>query len=169
MTEDDKKLKSRVDTMEEAVQILKKLALRYDERMDDFQGALNNLTMKIEALADSHIRTEETLESLTAKVEAVVDAQIRVEEMLTRKIESLAASHQLLTAKVEALADAQIRMGEVLAGAQLRTEESLTRLADSHKRMAEGQARLAEAQAHTEGRLDALIDIVREGRGGGAA
>ena len=51
-------------------------------------------------------------------------------------------------AKIGALADAQIRMGE----AQVKTEEALTRL--------------AEAQAHTDQRLDALIDIVRELRNG---
>ena len=113
MSEDYNKLDRRVKTTEEAVQLLTYMARRADERMDDFDASLSNLTVKVEALADAQIRIEETL-----------------------------------SAKIEALADAQIR-----------TQESLARLADA-------QANLAEAQAHTDKRLDALIDIVREGRNG---
>lgn len=93
MSENYNKIKSRVKTVEEAMQVLTTLALRADERMDKadermdgFDASLNNLTVKVEALAD----------------------------------------------------------------AQIRTEEALTRL--------------AEAQVHTDQRMDALIDIVREGR-----
>jgi chromosome segregation ATPase len=93
MSENYNKIKSRVKTVEEAMQVLTTLALRADERMDKadqrmdgFEAALTNLTVKLESLADAQIRTEESL------------------------------------------------------------------------------MRLAEAQAHTDQRLDALIDIVREDR-----
>jgi DNA repair ATPase RecN len=46
-----------------------------------------------------------------------------------------------------------------LADAQIRTEEAITRLSDK-------MAELVAQQAHTDQRLDALIDIVREGRAG---
>lgn len=46
-----------------------------------------------------------------------------------------------------------------LVDAQIRTEDKLARLA-------EAQARMADTQAHTDRRLDALIDIVREDREG---
>lgn len=116
MTEDYKKLKTRVDTMEEAVQILKKLALRADERMDNFDNALNNLTVKIEALTDAQIRNEEksaagmealraAQESLAAKVEALADAQIRSEERLTQKFETLADSQAQTDRRLDALID----------------------------------------------------------------
>jgi hypothetical protein len=95
MSEDYNKLDRRVKTVEEAVQLLTQMALRADgrmdgadKRMDGFEAALTNLTVKLEALADAQIRTEESL------------------------------------------------------------------------------AHLAEAQAHTDQRLDALIDIVRESRNG---
>ncbi len=149
MTEDyNNERKSRVDRMEQALQILKALALRADERMDDFDSSLNNLTVKIEALTDAQIRHEEksaaemgalreAQRSLAAKVEALVDAQIRSverlvqsEERVTWKFEAMAEAHQSLTVKVEAL---------------------------------------AEGQAETDRRLRELIEIVREGRGGGAA
>ncbi|MDT4896917.1 MAG: hypothetical protein QOH25_1994 [Acidobacteriota bacterium] len=106
MSEDYTKIKRRVKTVEEAIQLLTHMARRADERMDEaderidgFEAALTNLTVKLEALADAQIRTE-----------------------------------------------------ELVARAQVRTEESM--------------ARLAEAQAHTDQRLDALINIVREGRNG---
>lgn len=131
MSGDYNKIKLRVKTVEEAVQLLTQMALRADERMDgidermsEFDASLNNLTVKVEALVDAQIRIEETL---SAKVEALVAAQIRTEETLSSKI-------------------------EILAAAQIRTEESLRRL--------------TETQAHTDKRLDALIDIVREDREG---
>ena len=47
----------------------------------------------------------------------------------------------------------------IIIDAQMRNEE---RFARNEKRF----ARLAESQAHTDRRLDALIDIVRNGRNG---
>ena len=88
MSEDYRKIKLRVKSVEEAIQMLTHMALRADERMDGFDSAFTNFTVKLEALADAQIRTEESL------------------------------------------------------------------------------VRLAEAQAHTDRRLDALIDIVREDREG---
>jgi len=61
-------------------------------------------------------------------------------------IQELGAASANADARIAALADAQIR-----------TEEAL-------KRLSEAQARLIEAQAHTDQKLDALIDIVREMR-----
>lgn len=156
MSEDYNKIKLRVKSVEEAVELLTQMALRADERMDESDASLNNLTVKIEALVDAQIRIEETLsakigilsakiEILSAKIEILADAQIRIEEILSAKVEALAAAQrrtdETLSAKIE-----------VLASAQIRTEESLTRL--------------AEAQAQTDKRLDALIDIVREDREG---
>ena len=48
---------------------------------------------------------------------------------------------------------------DALINAHIQTEEALTKLAQS-------QVQLAEAQRHTDQRLDALIDIIREGRNG---
>ena len=58
----------------------------------------------------------------------------------------------------EAQANTETKMA-ALTDAQIRTDEALSRLAES-------QAKLAESQAHSDQRLDALIDIVREGRNG---
>ncbi len=141
MSRDYDKIKLRVKTVEEAVQLLTQMALRADERIDsvddrmgDFDASLNNLTVKVEALVDAQIRIEETL---SAKVEALAAAQIHTEESLAR-----------------------------LADSHTRLEEAHTRLEDAHTRLAEAQGNLTETQAHTGKRLDALIDIIREDRKG---
>jgi DNA repair exonuclease SbcCD ATPase subunit len=48
------------------------------------------------------------------------------------------------------------------------TDTRLDTLETNMATLAEAQANLAEAQAHTDERLSALIDIVREGRNGKA-
>lgn len=101
MSEDYRKIESRVKNVEDAIRLLTELTLRADERMDSFDATLNNLATKVEALTD----------------------------------------------------------------AQIRTEEALTRVAEAQVRLAEAHTRLAESQAHTDERLDALIDIVRKRNG----
>ena len=47
----------------------------------------------------------------------------------------------------------------IMIDAQIKNEERFAKLAQA-------QTELAESQAHTDRRLDALIDIVKEGRNG---
>ena len=49
----------------------------------------------------------------------------------------------------------------IMIDAQIKNEERFAKLAQA-------QTELAESQAHTDRRLDALIDIVKEGRNGKA-
>lgn len=49
---------------------------------------------------------------------------------------------------------------------QMQNEERFGRNEERFERNEERFAKLAEAQAHTDRRLDALIEIVREGRNG---
>jgi chromosome segregation ATPase len=65
-------------------------------------------------------------------------------------------------ARIAALADAQIHTEERM----VRVETALATLVDAQARTEAALARLAESQAHTDQKLDALIDIVREGRNG---
>ena len=108
-------LERRVETVEEAVLILKELALSTNERLNGFDAALNNLTVKVEALTDAQIRTEESLKALAGKVETLADAQIRINKALAR------------------MADAQNRTDEALvrmADAQAHTDQRLDALID---------------------------------------
>ncbi|MBC8029869.1 MAG: hypothetical protein H7Z16_07145 [Pyrinomonadaceae bacterium] len=47
----------------------------------------------------------------------------------------------------------------IMIDAQIKNEERFAKLANA-------QTQLSESQAHTDRRLDALIDIIREGRNG---
>jgi urease accessory protein UreF len=87
---------------------------------------------------------EERLTSLEEFVKLMMQWTLRAEE----RMDELRAAQADSEAKIAALANAQIKTEEAMA-AQARAGE-----------------RLAEAQAHTEQRLDALIDIVREMREG---
>lgn len=102
------KLEPRVKNVEQAIQLLTELALRADERMDSFDEALINLTVKVEALTDAQIRAEAVTSSLTEKVEALADAQIRTEasmenlsQALTHLAEALTHTDQRLDALID--------------------------------------------------------------------
>jgi hypothetical protein len=53
---------------------------------------------------------------------------------------------------------------EILMDAQMRNDASIARNEERFARNEERFAKLAESQIHTDHRLDALIDIIREGR-----
>lgn len=79
----------------------------------------------------------------------------KLENIVTRLASATLSGQEEFNAKLSAIIDAQIQ-----------TEGGLAKLAESQAKLAESQARLADSQAHTDKRLDALIDIVREGRNG---
>ena len=55
---------------------------------------------------------------------------------------------------------------EILMDAQMRNEAAFARNEERFAKLTEAQIRLTDSQTHTDQRLDALIDIVREGRRG---
>lgn len=81
--------------------------------------------------------------------------QQKAEERMSRTDERVSRIERILTLAIRAGQRERREWRQrhaTLVDAQARTEAALTRL--------------AEAQAHTDSRLDALIDIVREGRNG---
>lgn len=72
----------------------------------------------------------------------------QLEDTVTRLSNATLNAHKDFDARLSALTDAQ-----------MRTEAALAKVA-------EAQERRAESQAHTDKRLDALIDTVREDRNG---
>jgi hypothetical protein len=101
LNEDYNKIKLRVKTVEDAVQMLTRMAIRADERMDGFDGSFSNLTVKLEALVDAQIRTEESLARLA-------DSHTRLEEAHTRLAEAqvnLAETQAHTVKRLDALID----------------------------------------------------------------
>jgi chromosome segregation ATPase len=81
---------------------------------------------------------------------------------LTRLAESLDDRLNTQPSWINSLGEAQANSEAkiaALADAQIKTEGALVRLAEAH-------TKLAESQAHTDQRLDVLIDTVREFRNG---
>jgi len=54
----------------------------------------------------------------------------------------------------------------ILVNYQVSNEERFTKLAEAMAKLAESHDKLAESQAHSDRRLDALIDMFREWRNG---
>jgi|ERR687883_441336 hypothetical protein len=92
----------------------------------------------------------------------ILNQQAKFTADIQKLQESQAATIQIVnrlaTVTVEGFKQTNAKI-DILIDAQTRTEEKIAKLA-------EAQTHLAEARAHTEQRLDALIDIVREWRNG---
>ncbi|HCX31534.1 MAG TPA: hypothetical protein DHU55_17455 [Blastocatellia bacterium] len=68
--------------------------------------------------------------------------------------------------RLERIAGLMVRAG-LRARRQMRQQDDkITIMIDAQIRNEERFAKLAESQAHTDRRLDTLIDIIREGRNG---
>ncbi len=89
---------------------------------------------------------------------AVETAVSNIDERLDKLVELAQSFDERLDTLAEAQANSEQKIA-ALADAQIRTEEAMAKLSD---RMAE----LAAQRTHSDQRLDALIDIVRETRDG---
>ena len=89
-------------------------------------------------------------------------------DIVADHLATLAVNQQKSDRRIDRLE--RVLMLAIRAGRRERkdTGEKINALADGQKRTDEALARLAEVQAHTEQKLNALIDIVREGRNGKA-
>jgi chromosome segregation ATPase len=108
---------------------------------DEMERAIDFL-LKSQANFDTQLtQTNEQLRQLTEQVSAIAGTQNQLIQVVTHTFEAQVQINESLRAGLNEL-----------AAKQSRTEEALTQL--------------AEAQAHTERRLDALIDIVQRDRNG---
>ena len=102
------------------------------------------------------------IQKLQESLSALVESQSKLMESQSKLMESQAEMAQIVNrlaaVTVEGFKQTNAKI-DTLIDAQTRTEGTLTRLAES-------QTQLAESQTHTDQRLDALIDIIREGRNG---
>lgn len=137
--------------LENAFVNLTRLAESFDDRLNTQLSWINSLgeaqtnsEAKIAAIASAQIKTEEAQANSESKIAALADAQIRTEEALVRTEEALVKTEEAL----------------------VRLAESHTKLSEAHTKLSEAHRKLAESQSHTDQRLDALIDIVRESRNG---
>lgn len=117
-----------------------------EEKQDDTRN--KDMQAKMEFIVNQQAQ-------FTANIQVHDERLNRLENIVTRLAEITISNGENINSQFAMLTDAHIRLEE----AQRRTEEA-------QRRTEEAFARLAESQAHTDRRLDALIDIVREGRNG---
>ena len=103
---------------------------------------------KIEFLLDQQAQFATNMQKVDERVS-------KVEDLMGRLAVATTAGFKELIEKVATVIDAQIR-----------TEENVSSLAQSVSSLAERMNELAEAQAHTDQRLNVIIDIISEGRNG---
>lgn len=103
--------------------------------------------------------------SADKRLQQLEESFITLVELARNESERMDTHQSWINLLGEAQANSEAKIA-ALADAQIRTEENVARLFVAQARTEEALARLAEAQAHTDKRLDALIDIVREGRNG---
>ncbi|MBV8856208.1 MAG: hypothetical protein JOZ02_04525 [Acidobacteria bacterium] len=77
------------------------------------------------------------------------------------------AEHEERMARIEGIQENTARQIEHIGNALVGLTESHTRMQEEHARTQAALRELAASQAHTDRRLDALIDIVRGGQGAG--
>ncbi len=97
----------------------------------------------------------EQLAQFAANMQKAEERVTKVEDLLGRLAIVTTAGFKELIEKVSAVIDAQIR-----------TEENVSTLSQSVSALAEKMAELAASQEHTDQRLNAIIDIIREERNG---
>lgn len=158
---------------ENALATLSELAANQDGRM-----------ARLEALAADHQRLFVNHERRISGLEEAFRMLVEMSRRHDERADEIRAAQAETEHKLAALVDAQVRTQEAaaeserklaaLAEAQLQTEQAMKRSADAQERLADAQERLADAQAHSDRRLDALIDVVNNllngrGPGGGTA
>ena len=155
--------------LENSLQTLTELAANQSERVNRVETSLQTLTELAVSQSGRINGVENSIQTLTEvaadQVKLMANLQRRVkglEESSGTVVELLQSHHDGMTELRAAQADADAKIA-ALADAQIRTEATLER---SNERLQLSLSRLAESQAHSDRRLDALIDIVRGGRNG---
>ena len=102
-------------------------------------------------MSDSHDELDSPMDDIKHSLKLLTQLALRADE----RMDALEEAQMNSERKIAALADAQIR-----------TEESVARVSTAMEGLTARMSELAAAQAHSDQRLDALIDIVRERLGG---
>jgi hypothetical protein len=111
-------------------------------------------------MADEEKRDDNWSDENQSKIEFILHQQARFAANIEVHEERLTRLENIVTRLATVTLEGQEKLN-ALADAQIKTEGSITKLATNTD---EKLAALLESQAHTDKRLDALIDIVREER-----
>jgi len=151
------------DELERAIDFILKSQARAEARIERNEEQLSQLTEQVSQLGAGSQQRLDTVEGAHAVLVRVLSQQMETQDLINKSLretdirqarlsaslaESLRTSEELFRASDQSLRTAM---------AELATKQSLTE---------EALTRLAEQTAGTERRLEKLIMIVEEGRGG---
>ena len=107
-----------------------------------------------------------TGEEMERAIEFILQNQATLEERIEQTQAQIAETNRI----VQMQAISQSEFNQTITAVITTLSESQQRLTESQQQLAESQRQLADSLQHTDRKLDALIDIVRErleGKGGG--
>lgn len=146
--------------LENAMATLAEISAQHDERLAAIERTNQRLEQTTQRLEQTTQRLEQGFQTLN-ELAANQHERITGAERTTQTLAELAADHQQLLANVQrrvvGLEEANVTLVELLG----RHHEGMTELRAAQANADAKIALLAESQAHTDRRLDALIDIVR--------
>ena len=96
------------------------------------------------------------------EIQRVMEFIVKQQESFADRMEQMLELHAQSEKRISRLETATVH----LYNATIELSKAQKELTDKQKELAEKMAELAEAQAHTDRRLDALIDIIEQGRNG---
>jgi flagellar motility protein MotE (MotC chaperone) len=96
------------------------------------------------------------------EIQRVMEFIIKQQESFSDRMEQMLELHAQSEKRISRIETATIH----LYNAATELSKSQKELTEKQKELTEKMAELAEAQAHTDRRLDALIDIIEQGRNG---
>jgi len=176
------------EELERAIDILLKSQANLEAQSARTGEQLRQLTVRVGSLADiqtnlvqvvmQHIEEQrrintslrETDAALARLGESLFASHARLSDSLFGSNESLRASQESqaqIGESLRASQESQAQVNESLSASQESLSAALAELAARQARTEDALARLADAQVSTERRLEMLIKIVEEGRGGG--
>ena len=111
----------------------------------------------------------ELLKELQRKTDDILTRIAGATLTLTQRMVELSAAQAHMDGKMANLAESHQNLAEnhqTIAESHQTIAESHQTIAESHARLLQSQTQLAESQEHTDQRLNALIDIVRDNQNG---
>lgn len=113
-------------------------------------------------MADEERQDNRIDKEILARMDFIINQQAQFAANLQVHDERFTRLENIVTR----LAEATVHGIERLTESHIMLEEAQRRTEEAQRKTEEAFARLAESQAHTDKRLDILIDIVREDREG---
>jgi ABC-type transporter Mla subunit MlaD len=150
----------RILRLENAMATLAEISAQHDERLAAIERSNQRLEHTVHKLEQGFQGLEQSLQTLT-ELAAGQQERVSAVERTTQTLAELAADHHQLIANLQRRATG-LEESQVMLVEMLRTHhDGITEMRAAQANSDAKIAALAESQAHSDRKLDVLIDIVR--------